>query len=776
MKLKYKINLVSLSILIAVAIAIAGVGLRAINQVVYNLNQKLMAKEVENIIGTIQAAHQVLKDAGVAIVENYVRKAQDDLIDEFRKYKFGSTGKLIIADTIDMRLLNNPFDDKDTVVPGFLAQIKAQGVGSLEHVLGGSKRFFCFAEYPDWHWLIVLSVTTDEMLQVRTRFLASSGAILLPGLVLGSLLFLWFTSKIVNPIRQLADAAASVSRGEWDVSLPNLKTNDEVAQLATAFGEMSVKLALMYQNFQDNLEKIERSQEALAAERERLAVTLRSIGDGVITTDVDGVIVLINKMAEAMTGWNQESGMGKPLHEVFHIIDKNRRESSKNPLEEVISKGKVSSLPKETVLIDIDGKERMISYSGAPILDRDGKILGGILVFHDITERKKAENEKAKLETQLVQVQKMEAIGTLAGGIAHDFNNILGAIVGFTELTMQSVPRDSQDYHNLNQVLKAGERARDLVKQILTFSRQAAHEKKPIQIGSVIKEALKLLRASLPTTIEIKQNLMAPSALILADPSRIHQIMMNLGANAAHAMREEGGLLEVSLEEASLDRDDLGQHPNLTPGLYVQLVVRDTGQGMDQEVMDRIFEPFFTTKEVGDGTGMGLAVVHGIVKSSGGEIMVSSQPGQGTTFTILLPKVASEVATAPAVTAPLPTGDESILFIDDEEMLGVMTKGILQKLGYQVVTQTSSLEALKIFQVNPGKFDLVITDQTMPHLTGMQLAKQLRQLRPDIPIILCTGYSEKVSAETIEAEGINDLLMKPFIMRDLAETVRKVLD
>jgi PAS domain S-box-containing protein len=392
-----------------------------------------------------------------------------------------------------------------------------------------------------------------------------------------------------------------------------------------------------------------------------------------------------------------------------------------------------------------------------------------------IVQRKRAEEAKLKLEAQLVQAQKMEAIGTLAGGIAHDFNNILGAITGFAELTLQSVPKDSQEYYNLKQVLKAGERARDLVKQILIFSRRAAQEKKPIQISSVIKEALKLLRASLPTTIEIKQNLAVPAALVLADPTQIHQILMNLGANAAHAMREDGGFLEVSLEEVSLDRDDLAQHPDLTPGPYVQLTVRDTGQGMDQEIVDRVFEPFFTTKEVGDGTGMGLAVVHGIVKSSGGEIKVSSRPGNGTAFIILLPKVAGEVATASAVPAPLPTGTGSILFIDDEEMLVNVTREMLKKLGYRVVAQTSSLEALKIFQTQPEKFDLVITDQTMPHMTGMQLAEEFRHIRPDIPIILCTGFSEKVSAENIRAAGINDLLLKPIVMRNLAETVKKVL-
>jgi PAS domain S-box-containing protein len=438
------------------------------------------------------------------------------------------------------------------------------------------------------------------------------------------------------------------------------------------------------------------------------------------------------------------------------------------------------------------------SYVGIPIRDSQNQVIGTLCAIsrHMLIppprtkevmqmmavksaaeiQRQRMEREKENIESQLRQAQKMEAIGTLAGGIAHDFNNILGAIMGFTELTLQSVPRDSQEHYNLKQVLNAGERAKDLVKQILVFSRRAGQEKIPLQVSSLIKETLKLLRASLPTTIEIKENLASQSAMVLADSTQFHQILMNLGANAAHAMRENGGLLEVNLQEVSLDRSDLVQHPELTPGPYVVLTVRDTGCGIDQAIIGRIFEPFYTTKEVGEGTGMGLAVVHGIVKSCGGEITVASRPGEGTTFTILLPKITGEVAMAAAVPAPLPTGNESILFVDDEAMLVNLTREMLKKLGYQVVVQTSSLEALKIFQAQPEKFDLVITDQTMPHMTGLQLAQEFRHLRPDIPIILCTGYSEKVSLQNIKAAGINDLLMKPFVMRNLAETIRKVLD
>lgn len=390
-------------------------------------------------------------------------------------------------------------------------------------------------------------------------------------------------------------------------------------------------------------------------------------------------------------------------------------------------------------------------------------------------ERIVAEQEKAKLQAQLVQAQKMEAIGTLAGGIAHDFNNVLWAIMGFTELTLNALKRDTKEYHNLQQVLTASERAKDLIKQILAFSRKTDQEKKSLELSLIVKEAVNLLRATIPTTIEIKQEISSSQAMVLADHSQMHQVMMNLCTNAAYAMYETGGILAIKLEEKYLDKKDLLKYADLNQGPYVVLTVSDTGHGIAPELLDRIFDPFFTTKEVGKGTGMGLAVVYGIVKSHGGGITVTSQLGIGTSFTILLPKIIVPDVSVVVPPAPIPYGSASILVIDDEIMLVDLIKDMLESLGYEVVAINSSLEALKMFQTQPKKFDLVITDQTMPHMTGMQLSQELRYMRPDIPVILCTGYSETVSQEKATAFGINALLMKPIVFRSLAETVQKIL-
>jgi len=393
----------------------------------------------------------------------------------------------------------------------------------------------------------------------------------------------------------------------------------------------------------------------------------------------------------------------------------------------------------------------------------------------DSFERKQAEKEKKNLEFQLHHAQKMESIGTLAGGIAHDFNNILASVIGYTELALDDAKRGILQHENLQEVLLAGNRAKDLVKQILTFSRQVDQEKKPIQVKPVVKEALKLLRASIPSSVKIEQSVQS-NALVMGDSTQIHQVLMNLCTNAAHAMKDDGGLLTVSLLDAELDSVFVSNHPNLKPGSYINLTVTDTGHGISPEVMEKIFDPFFTTKEKGEGTGMGLSVVHGIVLSHGGDICVYSNPGKGSTFKVYLPVIKSRLKLEERVERPIPTGNERILLIDDEPAIMNMGKQILESLGYDVTTRNSSLEALELFKKKRDRFDLVITDMTMPHMTGDKLAEELMQIRIDIPVILCTGFSSRIDEQKALAIGIRVFISKPFLKREIAEAIRKVLD
>jgi C4-dicarboxylate-specific signal transduction histidine kinase len=397
-------------------------------------------------------------------------------------------------------------------------------------------------------------------------------------------------------------------------------------------------------------------------------------------------------------------------------------------------------------------------------------------VSRDITERKIAEEEKTKLQSQLQQVQKMESMGTLAGGIAHDFNNILGIIVGNTELAMDDVPEWNPARHNLEEIRTASIRARDVVKQILAFSRQTPQEMKPVRIIPIIKESLKLLRSSIPSTIEIHQNISSESDTVRADLTQINQVLINLCTNAIHAMGEKGGVLEVSLENILLDAGSAKHYHGLSSGKYVRLTVRDTGHGVEPKVLKRIFDPYFTTKRVGEGSGMGLSVVHGIIKSHGGSISVNSEPGKGTVFHVLFPCIEDNPEPNVEIALEISRGHESVLFVDDEKAMVDAIQPMIERLGYKVTARTSSVEGLEAFRANPDRFDLVITDFTMPNMTGMELAKELFKLRSDIPIILCTGYSEHLNEDIAKRSGICAFVVKPVVLNEIANTIRKVLD
>jgi len=424
---------------------------------------------------------------------------------------------------------------------------------------------------------------------------------------------------------------------------------------------------------------------------------------------------------------------------------------------------------KDGALIPMEVSSRLIDYSGKPAV---------LSIALNISDRKQAEKEKEELEVSLRQAQKMEAIGTLAGGIAHDFNNILGAVMGISELALLDVEEGTTLSRHLKQVLKACERARDLTNQILAFSRQQEEKVILFSMKPIVKEALKLLGSSLPSTIVIRHSIEADPGLIKGDPTQIHQVLMNLCTNAAHAMQEKGGILEVKLRKVELQSGELlTTRPDLHEGPYVCLSVSDTGYGITPEVIDRIFDPYFTTKGVGEGTGLGLAVVQGIVRKHKGTITVESEPDRGATFSIYIPRVEEEDQEIRAESpASLPMGNERILFVDDEELLTHVGKGILEGLGYEVTARTSSREALELFKTKPEYFDLVITDMNMPNLTGERLAGELMKIRPGMPIILCTGFSHVMGQENARRMGIRAFVMKPVVRMDLAKTVRRVLD
>jgi CheY-like chemotaxis protein len=380
------------------------------------------------------------------------------------------------------------------------------------------------------------------------------------------------------------------------------------------------------------------------------------------------------------------------------------------------------------------------------------------------------------LHPSVRQEQKMEAIGTLAGGIAHDFNNILAAIIGHAELLAQDLPADPQLREGVAGILSASQRARDLVQQILTFSRRREQQRRPMALQPVVLEALRLLRATLPTTIEIRTEIATDQAVVLADPTQIHQVVVNLCTNGAHAMRARGGVLSVSYGRMEVDQPFASAHAGLRPGPYVRMTVSDTGHGMDGVTLERIFDPFFTTKAPGEGTGLGLAVVHGIMQNHEGLVTVESQPGRGSLFNLYFPAAGGGMPVEETREGPLPGGrGEHILVVDDEPAVVEVASRLLTRLGYRVTGHTSPARAMAELRRDPAAFDLVLCDLTMPELTGTELAGQLRTLRPELPVVLTSGYSGSLDQDELQALGIRELLSKPFLLQALAETIRRNL-
>jgi len=510
-------------------------------------------------------------------------------------------------------------------------------------------------------------------------------------------------------------------------------------------------------------------EKALRLSESRYRNLFDNINDCIFTHDLAGCLITANHATARMLEYEEELS-GRRISDFLHPESAQFFHSTYTPQIErdgfyngkwvyISGKGAERHIEVRSVLVEQENEEKYVSCVG-----------------RDITESIAARRKVKNLEQQLFQAQKMEAIGTLAGGIAHDFNNILSAISGHTELALMGIPEQIEGREHLESVMTACDRAIDLVRQILTFSRHTEQEKRPVNLSLIVKEVIKLLRASLPAFIDIKLDLKTEQGIIEANPSQIHQVLMNLATNAGHAMGDKSGILGIGLSNLDIDSASAGFYPDLLPGPHLRLTVSDTGHGIPAENMARIFDPYFTTKEKEQGTGLGLSVAHGIIKSCKGAISVYSEPGRGSAFHIYLPRVTPDGHGLSLKTMEPPlTGEGWILFVDDEQILIDIGKQMLERLGYEVLTRTGSYDALELFRQQPDQIDLVITNMTMPNMTGDKLAQQLMEIRPDILIILCTGFSEMMTEKRAKDMGIHAFIMKPFNFHELAKTVHRVL-
>jgi PAS domain S-box-containing protein len=602
---------------------------------------------------------------------------------------------------------------------------------------------------PGTGWLVLVSQTKDDAYQ----HIVHTATFFLIGVLGAILLAIFFTlikaRSFSKPLSEFAARAKVIADGNYDFSLEKPSYLEE-KELGESFHRMSAA--------------VREREQALQESEGRFREIFNAVNEAIIIYDsATGKVIEVNQTMLDMYGYSWEEALYLTAGDLSSGEVPYSQKEAIVILEKTINEGpqlfEWLARRKNGDLFWVEVTLKNTTIGG------QGMVLG---VVRDISERK-------KLEEELFQAQKMEALGTLAGGIAHDFNNILAAIVGYTELLKTYVKGDVKASGYIDGSLNAAFRAGALVKQILTFSRGAEQKKIPLQISSIVKETLKMLRSSIPTTIDIKTNIKS-QGIIMADPTQIHQILMNLCTNAYHAMRETGGVLGVSLRDVELTDGDLSG-VEVSEGQYLLLEVSDTGHGMDEETKNKIFEPYFTTKQPGEGTGLGLAVVHGIVKSHNGTITLYSEPGEGATFHVYLPKIMTEkTASIPEEEKePLEGGDERVMLVDDEMNIVAFTKDALEKFGYKVTPFTNAVQAYQDFQLHPDQYDIVITDMTMPYMTGTELAKKIIEIRADIPIILCTGYSELIHKEKAYAMGIAKYLEKPIIIENLIRTVRRVL-
>lgn len=618
--------------------------------------------------------------------------------------------------------------------------------------------------FPFWDWHVISFVfEKDYKRPVRMAYwithLSAAGVFAAVLITLLSVFYLF----IRRPLNRLVAATEGVSEGRFRKI--DQVDRHEIGRLMTSFNTMVDSLEHEKAEVKSLINQLTESEALFRSQFEYGNI-------GIAINTVEKTWIRANSRLCSMLGYSEEELKTKVWTELSHPDDLEKEMWTYNRMID----GKIDTYETERRLFHKNGDVIYTQLNVSCHRQDDGNVRFIIASVLNITDRKRAEEEKNKLDAQLLQSQKMEAVGTLAGGIAHDFNNLLSGIFGFAQLAKNHLAEPERAQKDIEQIIEGARKSSELVQQILTFSRKSQAAKQPLAVYLVVKEALKLIRASIPKTIQIKQTINSRS-MVLADPSKINQVVINLCTNAYQSMVSTGGILGVGLKEVDFSQKDCITNIDIRPGRYLKLEISDTGEGMESEVMDRIFEPYFTTKELDKGTGLGLAVVQGIVKEHLGSISVYSEPGQGSSFHVYLPVTDKKASEENKAEESYPVGGvESILFVDDEDFLRNSAKELLVALGYTVDAFPEGKSAFKAYQEAPDRYDIVVTDMTMPGITGMELSNQVLALNPHQPIILCTGHSELINREKALAMGIRDYYEKPVIVNELVRRIRRIFD
>jgi len=728
-----------------------------LTQVIDKSQDAVFKEKIDTIWRTLNRSNLRLKKTG--LIATYLEDFQESALETLRSAHYKVEDASIAPFIIDLKgqILMHPVHprgmnamDQMALSPLMLTQKQ----GEFEHLLSGEKNWTVFRQFREWEWVIGYTIPLSVKYADVKRFNQTLAKIMAGISFIVLVILSVIVTRFIRPIVKLTGISTQIAGGNLDQTI-DLGGRDEIGTLAQSFARMrdSIKQQIM----------------ALKTEKDRADNILEGTNAGTWDWDIETGRVIVNHRWAEIIGYRDENA-DRITDQVW--------EDSIHPEDLSYVKEMVDSHFKEkTEYFEIEYRQRHESEKWVWVITR-GKVvkrhpdgtperMSGTHI--DITDRK-------KLETRLQQAQKMESIGNLAGGIAHDFNNLLFPIIGLAELLKEDLPEGSPQHKHAKGIFRAGKRAGDLVNQILTFSRQSEDKMIPVSVQTVLREVLKLSRSTIPSNIEIHKNIQQDCGKVLANPTQIHQIAMNLITNAYHAVEEKNGTIELELKQIVLSDNDLTNTP-IPSGEYVRLSVSDNGIGIPGNAIHKIFEPYFTTKKKGKGTGLGLAVVYGIIKEHSGDIKVYSEEGKGTTFIVYLPVMKDNLETAVIDKEPeMAAGKENILLVDDETPVAELEGQILSRLGYQVTVETDSLTALETFRSQPDAFDLVISDMTMPKMTGDQLAKKILAIRADIPIVICTGFSEKINENQAKDIGVKGFLMKPVPKVEMTQMLRKILD